>query len=140
MNRYVIDASVAVKWFIDEEQDEQGAERALELLDRANTGHCHFVQPPHWVSEIAAVLARRQPESAANNIADLLLCRFFTVTTNPKAYRRAISLSQQLNHHLFDTFYHAAALEANIPFVTADRQYFRKAKNLGHIVMLDEFE
>ena len=137
MTRFVVDASVAVKWFIDEDQDEHDADMALGLLERAATGHCRFVQPPHWVSEIAAVLARRQPESAANSIADLLSLHFYSVTTSPKVYRRAIAISQQLNHHLFDTFYHAAALEEAIPFVTADRQYFNKAKKLGNIVMLN---
>ena len=56
------------------------------------------------------------------------------------AYARAISLATQLNHHLFDTLYHALALETPIArFVTADRRYFAKAQHLGQIVWLPDF-
>ena len=137
MNRYVIDASVSVKWFIDDEEDEQDVDIACGLLEQGNTGQCRFIQPSHWIGEVAAVLARRQPASAVRNIEDLLLFNFYSVIGNPSVYRRAIALAQRLDHHLFDTLYHAAALEENIPFITADRQYFKKAQKLGNIVMLD---
>lgn len=137
MNRYVIDASVSVKWFVEDKEDEQNIDLACGLLERGNAGECRFVQPSHWIGEVAAVLARRQLESAARNIEDLLLFNFYSVIGSPAVYRRAITLAQRLDHHLFDTLYHAVALEENIPFITADKQYFKKAKKLGHIVMLD---
>ena len=39
MNRYVLDASVIVKWLIPESPTEQHVEQALALL----TGFCHFL-------------------------------------------------------------------------------------------------
>jgi predicted nucleic acid-binding protein len=56
------------------------------------------------------------------------------------AYTRAIALACQLDHHLFDTLYHAVAL--TIPgavLVTADRRYFAKAQHLGQITWLADF-
>jgi predicted nucleic acid-binding protein len=52
--------------------------------------------------------------------------------------RLAIELSAELDHHLFDTLYHALALDAGIPLVTADTRYHRKAAHLGRIVLLSE--
>jgi len=56
------------------------------------------------------------------------------------AYARAIALAARLNHHLFDTLYHALALETpNAIFVTADRGYFDKSRHLGPIAWLPDF-
>jgi predicted nucleic acid-binding protein len=49
-------------------------------------------------------------------------------------------LSIQLNHHLFDTLYHALAL--SVPgaiLVTADRRYYDKARTVGQIAWLPDF-
>jgi len=137
MNRCVVDASVAVKWFVPDASEELDTDLACGLLEKGNTGQCRFVQPSHWIGEIAAVLARRRPESAARNVEDLLLFDFFSVIGGPAVYRQAIALARRIDHHLFDTLYHAVALLEDIPFITADRRYFRKAKKLGNIVMLD---
>lgn len=59
---------------------------------------------------------------------------------NPSVLRRACGLAIELNHHLFDTLYHAVALE--IPgavLVTADRRYLNKARHAGRILGLDEW-
>ena len=53
--------------------------------------------------------------------------------------RRAAELSIALDHHLFDTLYHAVALEEGATLVTADATYFGKAKNLGSIELLADF-
>jgi len=42
-------------------------------------------------------------------------------------------------HHLFDTLYHAVALEEGARLVTADAAYFAKAKDLGGIELLADF-
>ena len=54
-------------------------------------------------------------------------------------YKRAAHLSVQLKHHLFDTLYHAVALENDATLVTADDAYFAKAYRLGNIKLLTSF-
>jgi len=62
------------------------------------------------------------------------------VTTEWNVYEQAGRLAVELNHHLFDTLYHAVALQfPDTLFVTADTQYFRKAAKLGHIIELKDF-
>jgi predicted nucleic acid-binding protein len=48
-------------------------------------------------------------------------------------------LSIELNHHLFDTLYHAVALHTDSVLVTADAQYLNKAAKLGNIVSLADW-
>jgi predicted nucleic acid-binding protein len=56
-------------------------------------------------------------------------------------YQRAGSLAVTLNHHLFDTLYHAVALETpEATFVTADDRYLDKARSLGRIVHVSEWQ
>jgi predicted nucleic acid-binding protein len=45
----------------------------------------------------------------------------------------ACTLAIDLGHHLFDTLYHAVALEADACLVTADDRYHRKAGALPGI-------
>lgn len=139
MKLCVIDASVAIKWFTGEAPDEDNIPQALRILEAGMSSGMTFVQPPHWVAEIAAVLARRMPELASDNIADLLLFDCVRMADSIHIFRRAIALSQTLGHHLFDTLYHAVALEENATLITADRRYYDKAKTLGGIMMLEDF-
>lgn len=139
MKRLVIDASVAIKWFLPDAPDEADVGKALLLLELAVAGEARFFQPPHWESEIAGVLARRLPASAADDIDDLLLLDCYATTASAWLYRRAIAMAQDLDHHLFDTLYHAAALEENATFITADERYYAKAAAQGSIARLKDY-
>ncbi len=97
------------------------------------------MQPPHFIAEVAAVLAREKPEEAESDLLDLLSVesRFFT---EPKVYTTAIDLAARYRHHLFDTLYHAVALNTpGATLITADEAYYRKAHGLGRILLLQEY-
>ena len=52
----------------------------------------------------------------------------------------ACTLSCDLNHHLFDTLYHAVALNLDrAVLVTADKHYYDKAQRYGSISLLTDF-
>ena len=54
-------------------------------------------------------------------------------------YLLACKLAQELNHHLFDTLYHAVALSlSDAQLVTADARYYYKARQHGSIYLLSE--
>ena len=140
MNSYVIDASVAVKWFIPDAAVEPDVDRAIRLLAIAQRDEARFLQPPHWVSEVAAVLVRFAPKTVIPSVGALLALSFVNTANDVDHYQRAISLALKLDHHLFDTLYHAVALEEKAMLITADRKYYDKAKRMGSILMLEEFE
>ena len=137
----VVDASVAIKWFAEGDwaTREDHIESAFDILRASKNGGVDFYQPPHFLAEVAAVLVRITPKTAhqcAQDIASMSI----TWAAPTVACARAISLATQLNHHLFDTLYHAVALEtSSAVFVTADRRYFDKAQHLGQIIWLPDF-
>ena len=85
------------------------------------------------------MVSRLQPDQAQQHIDNLAQLNI-TWAAPTVAYALAIELARQLDHHLFDTLYHAVAL--SIPgavLITADRRYFAKAQHLGQIAWLADF-
>jgi predicted nucleic acid-binding protein len=94
------------------------------------------VQPVHWLAEVGGALARLSPKTAEEDVT-MMQALGLPASDEPAILRRACRLAIDLHHHLFDTLYHAVALEtANATLVTADRRYFDKAGRLGRIVDL----
>lgn len=139
MVRYVIDASVAIKWFFQMAVDENNLEPAVALLRANQDGKALFYQPPHFIAEVAAVLARKkQPDEAKADLNDLLNFDLQWVE-NTRFYMTAYDLAIRLNHHLFDTLYHAVALHTpEATLVTADSRYFNKAQSMGQMMRLGD--
>lgn len=136
--RLVVDASVAVKWVLPEPATESDSDRATALLNAIRESRVELVQPPHWLAEVAAVISRLRPE-VANQAVDLLHALELAVEEDADIYKRASRIARQLDHHLFDTLYHALALERDAVLVTADDRYLRKAGALGGIVSLSDW-
>ena len=93
MTRYVIDASVAIKWFLPDAADEADTLQALELFLRLRAAEVSLVQPAHWKAEVASVLARRAPTTAAADLDDLNLLEGIQIIDTPMIYRRAVELA-----------------------------------------------
>ena len=127
-----------MKWAVPIAEREEDSEKALRVLAGIRSGSLEAVQPPHWLAEVAAVTARLLPDESEPMIV------FFHALDLPIAgeidvYRRAGRLAAALGHHLFDTLYHAVALERGATLVTADDRYERKARLLGGIARLADF-
>jgi len=131
----VIDASVAVKWALPEAGAEEQTDEALAVLAAIDSDQTEVLQPAHWLIEVAAVLVRLWPEAADKAIHRLDLMNLPTAADAP-IMRTAIRLARELDHHLFDTLYHAIALERGGLLVTADGRYARKAYHLGSVIEL----
>jgi len=135
----VVDASVALKWFLHVRDSEPDRDHALTLLTGIDHDSVQLVQPPHFIAEVAAVLARAKPEGAEDDLLDLLNVEYSTIET-PETYVTALELSVRYQHHLFDTFYHAVALHVpGARLITADRRYYDKASGAGRITLLAEW-
>lgn len=137
--RVVIDASVAVKWTHREPEVEADLDQAARMLEAIKEGAIDVLQPPHWLLETLAVVARLRP-GAADATLDLLDALELAVDDGFEVLERAVRLSTQLRHHLFDTLYHAVALERDALLVTADGTYRNKARGLGNITHLSQWQ
>lgn len=137
----VVDASVAVKWFVQGlwAQREEHVDQAIALLQAIHADRVTMRQPPHFLAEVAAVLARLDPQGAVRHVA-WLDCLDIDHADPTEHLTTALELSLSLNHHLFDTLYHAVALDTpDALFITADRRYVDKAASRGRIVWLPDW-
>ncbi len=136
----VLDASVILKWLLEDPTKEPDTEKALALIDAVIHGKLEILQPMHWLIEVAAVAARLTPQTAVQDVEWLSAMQFPT-SDDPNVLLRATTLAIETDHHLFDTMYHAVALEHDgAVLVTADDRYRRKAERYGMIAALADWE
>ncbi len=132
----VVDASVAVKWFLHTKPDEAHADLALRILEQSVLGLLPLVQPPHFTAEVAAVLARLKPDDAQADLLDLLNIGH-QILAAPEVYATALALAIRYQHHVFDTLYHAVALHTpGATLITADQRYYEKVRAEGRVTLL----
>lgn len=137
--KLVIDASVAIKWIIRDPALEPDVDQALAILRGIRAGEAQTLVPVHWLAEVLAVIARARPQRIPITFSILRSFPFKEISTDA-TYNRAVALSIELDHHLFDTLYHAVALEHDAMLVTADGRYFERAERLGGIMLLANFD
>jgi predicted nucleic acid-binding protein len=137
----VADASVAVKWVFPFRDDEADSSKAIALIDAFKDGTARLLEPPHWLAEMAAVISRLSPATAKQDIGILCALRVPVVDT-PELYTLACELAATTGQHAFDTLYHAVALLAPVDrvLVTADQRYYERARQVGAIVLLSDFD
>ena len=135
----VLDASVILKWLFEDPAREPDTEKAVAIVASVVRGDLEILQPAHWLAEVASVAARLTPQTALRDV-EMLAALEFPTTDDPRVMQRATALSLRMNHHLFDTLYHAVALENDgALLVTADDRYFTKAARLGMIATLRDW-
>jgi len=136
----VIDASVVIKWLLQDPEREAGTEKATQLMELVTNGEQPVLQPTHWLVEVGAVLARESPGTAADDVGMLTALELPTTNELP-VLRRGVELAMELKQHLFDSYYHGVALETpDGVLITADERYLRAAGAKGNIVSLMEWK
>jgi predicted nucleic acid-binding protein len=136
----VIDASVVIKWLLQDPEREAGTEKATQLMELVTNGEQPVLQPTHWLVEVGAVLARESPGTAVDDVGMLTALELPT-TNELQVLRRGVELAMELKQHLFDSYYHGIALETpDCVLITADERYLRAARAKGNIVSLMEWK
>jgi predicted nucleic acid-binding protein len=132
----VLDASVILKWLIEDPLREPDTDKAAAVMESVAEGELEILQPVHWLAEVAAVAARLTPSTAVRDV-ELIAALELPTTDEPNVIARATNLAIETKQHLFDTLYHAVALEhEDAMLVTADGRYHAKAGRYGRIVAL----
>lgn len=139
MKTVTLDASVIIKWIFPEKTHEAYTVQALNVLELIKNGMINIMQPPHWLAETMAVIVRLNSKIVEETIA-LLNAMEFPIGDSPEIYHIACQLSHRYQHHLFDTLYHAVALNNPLTqLITADEKYYRKSFEQGSIIRLADF-
>ena len=132
----VVDASVILKWLLEDPEAEDDTLTASELMRRVLSGEEEIIQPAHWLAEVSAVLSRLSPDSAVQDV-EMLHALELPTRDDASTHRRACQLSIELKQHVFDTLYHSVALETDgALLVTADERYLRASRHLASVTSL----
>jgi len=116
--RLVVDASVAVKWVIDEENFEQAAALREDEL----------IAPAFWLLEAASVLWRRSRRGefslvdALEFLGELRNAPVASLPIEPYI-PSALQLAAAAGHPVYDCLYLAVAIRHDTHVVTADRRF-----------------
>ena len=128
----VVDASLAVKWFLPE----SGAEAAAALLLEQD----EIAGPDMLAVEVHATLVRGANMVKSNRLeAETAIRRFQAMIESgevtlirslPNQIERAANLAIDLGHPLKDCIYLALAMELDCELVTCDARFAEKAKGV----------
>ena len=131
----VLDASVVVKWFTQEE----GRDKAIILRDKFVNREINILCPDLILYELSNAL-RYNPnfdvddvKLAINSILEMDLNIIVPLSST---INRAIELSFEKDITLYDAFYIALAFDLDFVFITADKKLYNKAKDLGFVELL----
>jgi predicted nucleic acid-binding protein len=122
VNRLVIDASIAVKWVVEEESTAE----ALALRQKAK-----LIAPELLVAECANILwkkvqRRELSKEEALFAARLLQGAEIELLPTRFLFEAATRMSIEIDHPAYDCLYLALAVEKGCRFVTADERFLRK--------------
>jgi predicted nucleic acid-binding protein len=135
----VLDASVILKWLLEDPAREPDTDKAFAVIQSVVQGELEILQPTHWLIEVASVVARLSPQTAIRDV-EMLAAMQLPTNDDPNVMRRATVLAIETDAHLFDTLYHAVALEhEDALLVTSDDRYRRKAARYGKIESLRDW-
>ena len=122
MNTLVIDASIAVKWLVEE----RGTPEALALRQKAK-----LIAPELLVAECANILWKKVKREELLKPEALLAARLLQgaeieLLPTRSLFEAATRMSIEIDHPAYDCLYLALAVEKECPFVTADERFLRK--------------
>jgi len=116
---WIVDASVAAKWFFDEDLTDKA--RALIGTDRA------LIAPDLILPEVCSVawkrvLKREATVEQAHAVARALPEILSLIVPSKEILTGALQISIELRHSIYDSMYLALAESRDVVFVTADRK------------------
>jgi predicted nucleic acid-binding protein len=124
----VVDASVAVKWVIEEDD----RDRARALLFGGTT----LIAPAFVMIEAANVLAIKvsraqlEPGQAEQGLQTIGTA-FAEIVPDEQLAGEALRMAMKLNHPAYDCTYLACAAQKGAELITADMKFFNKLRSTG---------
>jgi len=135
----VLDASVVLKWFVEEE----GSHKAEALLDEHVRGAARVVVPDLLVYEAANALRFSggfEAREAEKIIDALWALDLYIVAPQPDVMRSALALSFFRGISVYDSVYVALAKELGLPLITADKKLLSRLQGLKFVFDLGRLD
>lgn len=126
MTRYVLDASVAAKWFLSA-SDESYAEEALALLRLYAAGSVQFFVPDLFFAEFGNILWKaerlgRCDSKTADLATKAIIDRKLPSFSSGPLLSRALQIARRHGRTVYDSLYLALAVDLDGTLVTADER------------------
>jgi len=134
VNRFVLDASVALAWFVDRPTAPY-ADHIRQLLLRGKRA----VVPPLWQLEIAngfIIAERRGVLTITDTVEalghlDMVIAQAIENSQDTVSMRRALHAGRKFGLTAYDAVYLETALGQDLPLATLDRQLVAAASKAG---------
>mgnify|MGYP001576081505 FL=1 len=139
----VVDASVAVKWHL---RDEEDAARATLLLHRFAQGRLNLLAPDHIRPEFAAAITkatpgrkpRLTPSQGTDAIEEFLSLGLRSFETQPLLLP-AYGLAQQFGCAFYDALYLALSERLSVSLLTADERFYHAVRGHPLVVRMADY-
>ena len=126
MNKWVLDASVAIKWAMPSAQ-EPLTDQSLRLLKRYVDGEAAFLVPDVFWAEIGNVLWKgarqgRWSQDEAESVAADMQARDFTTVPSLVLLPEALRIAFAHDRAVYDGLYVALSVQSKSELITADER------------------
>ena len=142
MKNIILDSCVVAKTFAKEKDSNQ----ATKLIDQCVAQHIKIIAPGIIEYELLQIAIKKNLpftevlalfENIILSIIDIQPMRYKTWFKAGEIANTGHTKSGFLS--LYDSVYHAMAIENNGLFITADKKHYEKSKDFGHIALLGDW-
>ncbi len=133
--RYVVDASVAAKWFTRHQEGDR--EEALALRELHRSRRCRLIVPEFALLEVLNAVRFSARAGEGDVLAALAVLDDLQLQIEPLNWdllRKAVAIAWAYRIAVYDAAYVALAERLGFPFLTADEALLRKMT--GHSIVL----
>lgn len=137
MTDYLLDTSIVIKWFIEEEH----TSLALGIQEKFIEGNISLAIPDLLLYELANALRYSHlftKEAIDSYLQALLLIDLEVVPFDFEVLERAVGLSLERDLAIYDSYFVACAEKFNLIYLTADKKAYNKLKDLEFVSFLGE--
>ncbi len=134
---YVVDTSVAIKWYI--EKEEADVARAHDLLDCFGRGECAIRAPELLLFEIANAFTAAHKLNITAVVAALTHLKELNIDVRPlewTTFSKAVEIAAVCDATIYDSYFLALAVETGSALVTADEAFLKKARRYPDVIHL----
>lgn len=139
MKKYIVDASIILKWVLEKEE-EPDHDKATGLLHDWLRGDVGIAAPSLWTYEVANILGRALPDEASQKMKLLLDLRIDMVNCSELMIQQCFAWMKEHQVTFYDAAYLAAAYATDAVLLTSDEKFREKMKNDDRICLLKNLE
>jgi len=137
MKKYIVDASIILKWVLEKE-NEPDHDKAAGLLHTWVSGVVGIAAPGLWTYEVANILGRALPDEADQKMKLLLDLKIEAVDCSEQMIRQCFTWMKEHQVTFYDAVYLAAAYAIDAVLLTSDEKFREKMKNDSRMCLLKD--